>query len=159
MEMKWSTLFSPSILLHLCEAESIFYLDEVASYPRSLNLAKSIAPSFPCACNPHAWPSPCACDQFLFPALVSSVPDSLHTTCPNPDTPEEDISDSSLPTIRFSIQNVSSKYNFVKVNVRMGDNADHYYSLSRFLLSWMLTVTKIPYHVAIKILLNSKSCP
>ena len=135
MEMKWSTLFSPSILLHLCEAESIFYLDEVASYPRSLNLAKSIAPSFPCACNPHAWPSPCTCDQFLFPALVSSVPGSLHTTCPNPDTPEEDISDSSLPTIGFSIQNVSSKYNFVKVNVRMGDNADHYYSLSRFLLS------------------------
>ncbi|RVW85623.1 hypothetical protein CK203_037502 [Vitis vinifera] len=101
----------PINLLHLCEAESIFYLDEVASYPRSLNLAKSIAPSFPCACNPHAWPSPCTCDQFLFPAMVSSVPGSLHTTRPNPDTPEEDISDSSLPTIRFSIQNVSSKYN------------------------------------------------
>lgn len=32
-----------SILLHLCEAESVSYLDEVASSPRSQNLAKSIA--------------------------------------------------------------------------------------------------------------------
>ncbi|PIN26056.1 hypothetical protein CDL12_01192 [Handroanthus impetiginosus] len=32
-----------SILLHLCEAESVSYLDEVASNPRSQNLAKSIA--------------------------------------------------------------------------------------------------------------------
>ncbi|GLU23970.1 hypothetical protein SLE2022_399440 [Rubroshorea leprosula] len=32
-----------SILLHLCEAESISYLDEVASSPRSLDLAKSVA--------------------------------------------------------------------------------------------------------------------
>ncbi|GAB2275101.1 hypothetical protein Dimus_009866 [Dionaea muscipula] len=31
-----------SILLHLCEAESTSYLDEVASVPRSLNLAKSV---------------------------------------------------------------------------------------------------------------------
>ncbi|GAB4841208.1 hypothetical protein Ancab_021953 [Ancistrocladus abbreviatus] len=31
-----------SILLHLCEAESISYLDEVASVPASLNLAKSV---------------------------------------------------------------------------------------------------------------------
>lgn len=30
-------------LLHLCEAESVSYLDEVASNPGSLNLAKSIA--------------------------------------------------------------------------------------------------------------------
>ncbi|KAJ8748358.1 hypothetical protein K2173_002995 [Erythroxylum novogranatense] len=32
-----------SILLHLCEAESTSYLDEVASSPKSLNLAKSVA--------------------------------------------------------------------------------------------------------------------
>ncbi|KAK9006103.1 hypothetical protein V6N11_035151 [Hibiscus sabdariffa] len=32
-----------SILLHLCEAESISYLDEVASSPGSLDLAKSVA--------------------------------------------------------------------------------------------------------------------
>ncbi|PPD96775.1 hypothetical protein GOBAR_DD06181 [Gossypium barbadense] len=32
-----------SILLHLCEAESISYLDEVASSPASLDLAKSVA--------------------------------------------------------------------------------------------------------------------
>ncbi|XP_073137546.1 nodulin homeobox isoform X2 [Henckelia pumila] len=32
-----------SILLHLCEAESVSYLDEVASTPRSQDLAKSIA--------------------------------------------------------------------------------------------------------------------
>lgn len=32
-----------SIMLHLCEAESVSYLDEIASSPRSLDLAKSIA--------------------------------------------------------------------------------------------------------------------
>ncbi|KZV54339.1 hypothetical protein F511_03594 [Dorcoceras hygrometricum] len=32
-----------SIVLNLCEAESVSYLDEVASHPRSQNLAKSIA--------------------------------------------------------------------------------------------------------------------
>ncbi|XP_057538904.1 nodulin homeobox isoform X2 [Amaranthus tricolor] len=32
-----------SILLHLCEAESVSYLDEVASVPESLDLAKSVA--------------------------------------------------------------------------------------------------------------------
>lgn len=30
-------------LLHLCEAESISYLDEVASSPASLDLAKTVA--------------------------------------------------------------------------------------------------------------------
>ncbi|XP_058200229.1 nodulin homeobox [Rhododendron vialii] len=32
-----------SILLHLCEAESLSYLDEVASTPRSMDVAKSVA--------------------------------------------------------------------------------------------------------------------
>ncbi|XP_010919578.2 uncharacterized protein [Elaeis guineensis] len=53
-------------------------------------------------------------------------------------------------------RNASSKYDFVKVKVWLGDNADHYYVLSRFLLSRMLTVTKIPNHVAIKIALELK---
>ncbi|KAK7258222.1 hypothetical protein RIF29_32768 [Crotalaria pallida] len=58
--------------------------------------------------------------------------------------------------IRFSSRNAASKYDFVKVKVWLGDNADHYYVLSRFLLSRMLTVTKIPNHVAIKIALELK---
>ncbi|CAL0329430.1 unnamed protein product [Lupinus luteus] len=58
--------------------------------------------------------------------------------------------------IRFPSRNASSKYDFVKVKVWLGDNADHYYVLSRFLLSRMLTVTKIPNHVAIKIALELK---
>ncbi|KAL2606497.1 hypothetical protein AAZV13_09G187500 [Glycine max] len=45
---------------------------------------------------------------------------------------------------------------FPSVKVWLGDNADHYYVLSRFLLSRMLTVTKIPNHVAIKIALELK---
>lgn len=60
------------------------------------------------------------------------------------------------PAVRFSTRNASSKYDFVKVKVWLGDNADHYYVLSRFLLSRMLTVTKIPNHVALKIALELK---
>ncbi|XP_011076381.1 uncharacterized protein LOC105160615 [Sesamum indicum] len=56
----------------------------------------------------------------------------------------------------FSTRNTSSRYDFVKVKVWLGENADHYYVLSRFLLSRMLTVTKIPNHVAIKIALELK---
>ncbi|KAK2975816.1 hypothetical protein RJ640_022833 [Escallonia rubra] len=59
-------------------------------------------------------------------------------------------------TLRFTTRNASSKYDFVKVKVWLGDNADHYYVLSRFLLSRMLTVTKIPNHVALKIALELK---
>ncbi|KAG0570215.1 hypothetical protein M758_6G139700 [Ceratodon purpureus] len=50
----------------------------------------------------------------------------------------------------------ASKYDFVKVKVWLGANADHYYILSRFLISRMLLVTKIPNHVAIKISLELK---
>ncbi|KAG6552523.1 hypothetical protein Mapa_005943 [Marchantia paleacea] len=53
-------------------------------------------------------------------------------------------------------RHTSSKYDFVKVRVWLGDNSDHYYVLSRFLVSRMLTVTKIPNHVAIKISLELK---
>ncbi|XP_020586039.1 uncharacterized protein LOC110028504 isoform X2 [Phalaenopsis equestris] len=69
----------------------------------------------------------------------------------------ENKSDSAaIPSARFPARNASSKYDFVKVKVWLGDNADHYYVLSRFLLSRMLTVTKIPNHVAIKIALELK---
>ncbi|BAT91324.1 hypothetical protein LR48_Vigan08g210100 [Vigna angularis] len=71
----------------------------------------------------------------------------------------EDVDDKqrpAFPSARFSTRNASSKYDFVKVKVWLGDNADHYYVLSRFLLSRMLTVTKIPNHVAIKIALELK---
>ncbi|XP_050224752.1 uncharacterized protein LOC126674354 [Mercurialis annua] len=59
-------------------------------------------------------------------------------------------------SVNSSSRNASSKYDFVKVKVWLGDHADHYYVLSRFLLSRMLTVTKIPNHVAIKIALELK---
>ncbi|XP_021285965.1 uncharacterized protein LOC110417771 isoform X2 [Herrania umbratica] len=66
------------------------------------------------------------------------------------------ITSPSFPSAKSSPRNASSKYDFVKVKVWLGDNADHYYVLSRFLLSRMLTVTKIPNHVAIKIALELK---
>ncbi|KAK9863060.1 hypothetical protein WJX84_002161 [Apatococcus fuscideae] len=46
-----------------------------------------------------------------------------------------------------------SKYDLVKVKVWLGE---HYYILSRFLISRMLTVTKIPYIKAVKIALELK---
>uniref|UniRef100_A0A0E0LKC0 2-phosphoglycerate kinase n=1 Tax=Oryza punctata TaxID=4537 RepID=A0A0E0LKC0_ORYPU len=67
------------------------------------------------------------------------------------DPPERAAFASSSPS-----RNASSKYDFVKVKVWLGENADHYYVLSRFLLCRMLTVTKIPNHVAIKIALELK---
>ncbi|GAB4825915.1 hypothetical protein Ancab_008782 [Ancistrocladus abbreviatus] len=69
---------------------------------------------------------------------------------------EEKAEESASKSGGFSTPNASSKYDFVKVKVWLGDNADHYYVLSRFLLSRMLTVTKIPNHVAIKIALDLK---
>ncbi|KAM7494632.1 hypothetical protein LguiB_029241 [Lonicera macranthoides] len=68
----------------------------------------------------------------------------------------EEEEDFTLPALRFTTRNTSSKYDFVKVKVWLGDNADHYYVLSRFLLSRTLTVTKIPNHVALKIALELK---
>ncbi|XP_004235171.2 P-loop NTPase domain-containing protein LPA1 homolog 2-like [Solanum lycopersicum] len=72
------------------------------------------------------------------------------------DYAQEDAAAANHSARRFSTRNASSKYDFVKVKVWLGDNADHYYVLSRFLLSRMLTVTKIPNHVAIKIALELK---
>ncbi|KVI04594.1 uncharacterized protein LOC112524691 isoform X2 [Cynara cardunculus var. scolymus] len=74
--------------------------------------------------------------------------------------PEEEESEKQQTSNDFPLpagtRNGSSKYDFVKVKVWLGDNADHYYVLSRFLLSRMLTVTKIPNHVALKIALELK---
>ncbi|XP_057489566.1 uncharacterized protein LOC130775470 isoform X1 [Actinidia eriantha] len=69
---------------------------------------------------------------------------------------EETPTDFSTAAVTFCSRYASSQYDFVKVKVWLGDNADHYYVLSRFLLSRMLTVTKIPNHVAIKIALELK---
>ncbi|KAL9689720.1 hypothetical protein QQ045_010109 [Rhodiola kirilowii] len=84
-------------------------------------------------------------------AVLDSNPGSIVA-----DGSSDKSSDYSHPIARFSSRNTSSKYDFVKVKVWLGDNADHYYVLSRFLLSRMLTVTKIPNHVAIKIALELK---
>ncbi|XP_062210506.1 uncharacterized protein LOC133912004 isoform X2 [Phragmites australis] len=76
---------------------------------------------------------------------------------PDPPPPPPDRAGAaSSATQTLPSRNASSKYDFVKVKVWLGENADHYYVLSRFLLSRMLTVTKIPNHVAIKIALELK---
>lgn len=49
----------------------------------------------------------------------------------------------SIPAALPAARNTTSKYDFVKVRVWLGDNADHYYVMSRFLLCRMLTVTKV----------------
>lgn len=42
----------------------------------------------------------------------------------------------------------SSNYDYVKVKIRLGSQLEHYYILSRFLLSRMLTVITLPQHKA-----------
>lgn len=42
----------------------------------------------------------------------------------------------------------SSSYDYVKIKVRLGAHLEHYYILSRFLLSRMLTVITLPQHKA-----------
>lgn len=86
-------------------------------------------------------------------SALSVSPSLPSSTC---ESSENKTESASSPSARFSARNASSKYDFVKVKVWLGDNADHYYVLSRFLLSRMLTVTKIPNHVAIKIALELK---
>ncbi|XP_008802820.1 uncharacterized protein LOC103716556 isoform X4 [Phoenix dactylifera] len=85
--------------------------------------------------------------------MTGKVPSAFSHAPPPRESSSEDKKEAapSLPA-----RNASSKYDFVKVKVWLGDNADHYYVLSRFLLSRMLTVTKIPNHVAIKIALELK---
>lgn len=89
-------------------------------------------------------------------AMSSSSPNSNDDNSSEEDLDGNNHKGVSLTSVRFSSRNTSSKYDFVKVKVWLGDNADHYYVLSRFLLSRMLTVTKIPNYVAIKIALELK---
>jgi len=67
---------------------------------------------------------------------------------PDPPPPPHrgDAAAASSATQTLPSRNASSKYDFVKVKVWLGENADHYYVLSRFLLSRMLTVTKVHTH-------------
>ncbi|GMH37956.1 hypothetical protein BSKO_05840 [Bryopsis sp. KO-2023] len=51
---------------------------------------------------------------------------------------------------------MNSKYDFVKVRVWLSGSLTHYYVLSRYLISRMLTVTTIPYVKAVKIALELK---
>uniref|UniRef100_A0A1J3HKJ8 2-phosphoglycerate kinase n=1 Tax=Noccaea caerulescens TaxID=107243 RepID=A0A1J3HKJ8_NOCCA len=82
---------------------------------------------------------------------------SSRTTTNNPKEEHEprEINIRPFSSVPSSPRNASSKYDFVKVKVWLGD-ADHYYVLSRFLVCRMLTVTKIPNHVAVKISLELK---
>nr|KAJ0226988.1 hypothetical protein LSAT_V11C100045900 [Lactuca sativa] len=74
--------------------------------------------------------------------------------------PEDEESEKQQTTNDFPLpiatRNGSYKYDFVKVKVWLGDNVDHYYVLSRYMLSRMFTVTKIPNHVALKIAFELK---
>lgn len=47
------------------------------------------------------------------------------------------------------------KYDYVKIKVWLGENLDHYYILSRFLISRTLTVTKVPQD---KVRLGTAAC-
>lgn len=80
---------------------------------------------------------------------------STTTNKPNGDHEPREINIRPFSSVPSSPRNASSKYDFVKVKVWLGD-ADHYYVLSRFLVCRMLTVTKIPNHVAVKIALELK---
>ncbi|KAF3780631.1 2-phosphoglycerate kinase [Nymphaea thermarum] len=91
------------------------------------------------------------------PATAREAAAETSSSCLAADSMVEGSEEPAMPPGRLSARNTSSKYDFVKVKVWLGDNADHYYVLSRFLLSRMLTVTKvIPNHVAIKIALELK---
>ena len=43
-----------------------------------------------------------------------------------------------------ALSKASSKYDYIKIKVWLGKDLDHYYILSRFLISRLLTVTKVP---------------
>jgi hypothetical protein len=76
---------------------------------------------------------------------------------PSPALADPDRGDAaaSSATQALPSRNASSKYDFVKVKVWLGENADHYYVLSRFLLSRMLTVTKVQSFPSLWFLINS----
>lgn len=43
-----------------------------------------------------------------------------------------------------ALNKASSKYDYIKIKVWLGKELEHYYILSRFLISRLLTVTKVP---------------
>ncbi|KAL9249748.1 hypothetical protein AKJ16_DCAP17121 [Drosera capensis] len=88
--------------------------------------------------------------------LMVMMMDHANPNGTSKETEEEIVGEAAARPSGFASRNASSKYDFVKVKVWLGDNADHYYVLSRFLLSRMLTVTNIPNHVVIKIALELK---
>jgi hypothetical protein len=59
----------------------------------------------------------------------------------DPDPALQDVASSVAAT--FPSRKATSKYDFVKVMVWFRENVDHYYVLSRFLVSRMLTITKV----------------
>lgn len=63
----------------------------------------------------------------------------------------------SLISIKFLLH-VVAWVCFWQVKVWLGDNADHYYVLSRFLLSRMLTVTKVQVHPIFKEFWSKRLC-
>ncbi|KAF8780317.1 hypothetical protein HU200_001416 [Digitaria exilis] len=96
-----------------------------------------------------------AADSSSCVCLVRSITSHPHSPIPTPmqqqqlpavahPDPPLDRSDAAASYAKQALpsRNASSKYDFVKVKVWLGENADHYYVLSRFLLSRMLTVTK-----------------
>ena len=61
--------------------------------------------------------------------------------------PKKDISDSSFPTIQFSIQNASSKYYFIKVKVLylLLSNGEHNYGRNELLVCLELLSSALPF--------------
>ncbi|KAJ9526783.1 hypothetical protein QJQ45_017477 [Haematococcus lacustris] len=57
---------------------------------------------------------------------------------------------------RGSKRSSASKYDMIKVNVWLGEQLEHHYILSRFLICRILTVTRIPHAKATKIALELK---
>lgn len=58
--------------------------------------------------------------------------------------------------LRESRKAPSSKYDYIKIKVWLGEGLDHYFILSRFLIARMLTVTKVSQDKAVKIALEVK---
>jgi hypothetical protein len=52
----------------------------------------------------------------------------------------------------------SSKYDYVKIRVWLGPNREHHYVLSRYLISRMLTVTRVPQEKVNAALLDDVDC-
>ncbi|GFH11026.1 uncharacterized protein HaLaN_06454, partial [Haematococcus lacustris] len=65
-------------------------------------------------------------------------------------------SEAARPVPRGSKRSSASKYDMIKVKVWLGEQLEHHYILSRFLICRILTVTRIPHAKATKIALELK---